>query len=140
MKNLSLPEIRAAAVILLRPEGTVLIAQRTANKTIMPGYWEFPGGKLEAGETPETAMIREAQEELGITPVTYSPLTFLHEARETGSPDAYCVTVYVYLCTGWDGEPTAREGQPLAWVMPEKLHDYPLLPANRSLVELLRNR
>ena len=124
-----------AAIALIDKEGRVLIAQRPAGKS-MAGMWEFPGGKVEDGETPEAALIRELHEELGIE--TWSsclaPLTFASHSY----PDFHLI-MPLFACRKWDGIPIAREGQTLAWVRPEKLRDYPMPPADIPLIPILRD-
>ncbi len=131
--------VRAASVVLINEKGEVLLATRPPGK-IMPGYAEFPGGKLEAGETPEQAAIREVKEELGVVPRALLPLTFLEETREANPaegvheamPEALHVLVYLYACTQWEGEPRALEGQEIQWVALDRLDAHKLLPANRA--------
>lgn len=124
-----------AAIALIDKDGRVLIAQRPAGKS-MAGMWEFPGGKVEDGETPEVALIRELHEELGIE--TWSsclaPLTFASHSY----PDFHLI-MPLFACRKWDGIPIAREGQTLAWVRPEKLRDYPMPPADIPLIPILRD-
>ena len=124
-----------AAIALIDKDGRVLIAQRPAGKS-MAGMWEFPGGKVEDGETPEAALIRELHEELGIE--TWSsclaPLTFASHSY----PDFHLI-MPLFACRKWDGIPIAREGQTLAWVRPEKLRDYPMPPADIPLIPILRD-
>ena len=123
------------AVALIDPDGRVLLAQRPAGKS-MAGLWEFPGGKVEQGETPEAALIRELQEELGIG--TWSsclaPLTFASHAY----PDFHLL-MPLFACRRWHGIATPKEGQTLAWVRPERLRDYPMPPADVPLVSVLRD-
>ena len=124
-----------AAIALIDKDGRVLIAQRPAGKS-MAGMWEFPGGKVEDGETPEAALIRELHEELGIE--TWSsclaPLTFASHSY----PDFHLI-MPLFACRKWNGNPIAREGQTLAWVRPEKLRDYPMPPADIPLIPILRD-
>ena len=110
-----------------------MLAQRPAGKP-MAGLWEFPGGKVEAGERPETALIRELDEELGITvqEPCLAPLTFA--SHDYGD---FHLLMPLYVCRRWEGRPTAREGQTLAWVRPAKLRDYPMPPADVPLVPML---
>lgn len=125
---------RAAAIILVNARNEVLISERPPYKKIMPGWWEFPGGKIEGEETPEAAMVREAEEELGVTPLAYELFEHIHETRHKGTDHAYTVTVDVYLTREWKGEVAPRESQQLAWVAPERLREYKLLPANIPLI------
>lgn len=127
----------AAAIILVDANKRVLIAERQAEQ-IYPGYWEFPGGKLEKGETPESCICREVQEEVGVTPTAITPLTFISETREPEDSEACHVIVYIYLCRQWEDQVHSAEGQKITWVTPEKLEDYKLLPANIPLIPLLR--
>jgi 8-oxo-dGTP diphosphatase len=129
------PLVLVAAVALVDPDGRVLIAQRPEGKS-MAGLWEFPGGKVATGETPETALARELAEELGIdiAAACLAPLAFAsHRYPE------FHLLMPLYLCRRWRGTPSAREGQELAWVRPMRLGDYPMPPADRPLVALLRD-
>ena len=124
-----------AAVALVDTDGRVLLAQRPAGKS-MAGLWEFPGGKVGAGETPEAALIRELAEALGIdvTASGLAPLTFASHTY----PDFHLL-MPLYVCRKWSGIPTAREGQRLTWVRPARLADYPMPPADAPLVASLRD-
>lgn len=124
--------VHAAAVVLVDKDGRVLIAQRQPGQ-IMPDYWEFPGGKLQDGETPEDCIRREASEELGIALGCFAPLNFISETR-----DGYHVIVYLFICREWDGIPQGIEGQPLKWLRPNALYEVELLPANRPLISAIR--
>ena len=127
--------VLVAAVALVDTDGRVLLAQRPAGKS-MAGLWEFPGGKVDAGETPEAALIRELAEELGIdvTASCLAPLTFAsHTYRD------FHLLMPLYVCRKWSGIPAAREGQRLAWVWPARLADYPMPPADVPLVAALRD-
>jgi 8-oxo-dGTP diphosphatase len=119
-----------AAVALIDADGRVLIAERPAGKTLA-GLWEFPGGKVEGGERPEEALIRELDEELGITvrEACLAPLTFASHAYET-----FHLLMPLYVCRRWEGTVMAREGQKLAWVRPNRLRDYPMPPADIPLI------
>ena len=127
--------VLVAAVALVDPDGRVLLAQRPPGKS-MAGLWEFPGGKVNAGETPEVALIRELAEELGIdvTASCLAPLTFASHSY----PDFHLL-MPLYVCRKWSGIPTAREGQRLTWVRPARLGDYPMPPADAPLIALLRD-
>ena len=127
--------VLVAAVALIDTDGRVLIAQRPEGKS-MAGLWEFPGGKVEPGETPEACLIRELKEELGIdvTASCLGPFTFASHAY-----DDFHLLMPLYLCRVWEGIVTAREGQSLKWVRPTRLTDYPMPPADEPLVAMLRD-
>jgi 8-oxo-dGTP diphosphatase len=118
------------AVALIDADNRVLIAQRPKHKQL-GGLWEFPGGKLDPGERPEAALIRELDEELGITvkEACLAPLTFASHAYET-----FHLLMPLYVCRRWDGQVMPREGQELAWVRANKLRDYPMPPADIPLI------
>ena len=125
--------VLVAACALIDPDGRVLIAQRPAGKP-MAGLWEFPGGKVEAGERPEETLIRELKEELGIVvnEACLAPLTFASHTY----PDFYLL-MPLYVCRRWEGTMTALEGQNLAWVRPNRLREYPMPPADEPLISHL---
>jgi 8-oxo-dGTP diphosphatase len=127
--------VLVAAAALIDADGRVLIAKRPEGKS-MAGLWEFPGGKVDAGELPETALVRELDEELGIdiTETCLAPFTFASHAY-----DDFHLLMPLYLCRIWKGQPVAREGQELKWVPPIRLGDYPMPPADVPLVALLRD-
>lgn len=127
--------VLVSACALVDPQGRVLIAQRPEGKT-MAGLWEFPGGKVEEGETPETALIRELAEELGIDVAEscLAPLTFASHRYED-----FHLLMPLYVCRRWSGTVEPREGQKLAWVRPVRLGDYPMPPADVPLVAHLRD-
>ena len=129
------PIVLVVAVALVDVDGRVLIARRPEGKT-MEGLWEFPGGKVEDGETPEAALIRELKEELDIDmeQSCLAPLTFASHTY-----DEFHLLMPLYVCRVWQGTPEAREGQELAWVSPRRLRDYPMPPADRPLVAMLRD-
>lgn len=131
----AVPLILVAAVVLVDADGRVLLAQRPEGKT-MAGLWEFPGGKVDPGETPEAALIRELAEELGIdvTASCLAPFTFASHAY----PDFHLL-MPLYVCRKWSGIPTPREGQRLSWVRLARLGDYPMPPADKPLVAMLRD-
>jgi 8-oxo-dGTP diphosphatase len=122
--------VLVAACALVDVDGRVLIARRPEGKT-MAGLWEFPGGKVEAGELPEQTLIRELMEELGIdvTQACLAPLTFASHSY----PDFHLL-MPLWICRRWEGIVTAREGQELAWVRPQRLKDYPMPPADEPLI------
>lgn len=122
--------VLAAACALLDVDGRVLIAQRPEGKQLA-GLWEFPGGKVEPGERPEETLIRELHEELGITVAEpcLAPLTFASHAYET-----FHLLMPLYVCRRWEGQVMPREGQALKWVMPNRLRDYPMPPADEPLI------
>ena len=124
-----------SAVALIDADGRVLLAQRPEGKS-MAGLWEFPGGKVEANETPEAALIRELHEELGINTwkSCLAPLTFASHAYER-----FHLLMPLFACRRWEGVPTPREGQTLAWVRPDRLRDYPMPPADIPLIPILRD-
>ena len=127
--------ILVSAVALIDRDGRVLIAQRPEGKS-MAGLWEFPGGKIEGGETPEQALIRELYEELGIE--TWSsclaPLTFAsHRYNE------FHLLMPLFVCRKWDGTPKSKEGQNLKWVYVNKLKDFPMPAADIPLIAILRD-
>ena len=127
--------VLVSAVALVDADGRVLLAQRPAGKP-MAGLWEFPGGKVDPGETPETALIRELAEELGIDVAAscLAPFTFASHSY----PDFHLL-MPLYVCRKWSGIPAAREGQCFAWVRPARLGDYPMPPADKPLVAMLRD-
>ena len=124
-----------AAVALVDTDGRVLISRRPEGKA-MAGLWEFPGGKLESGETPEAALIRELREELGIDVAENCLAAF---AFASHAYERFHLLMPLYLCRRWGGRAEAREGQQLAWVEPRRLVDYPMPPADKPLIPLLRD-
>jgi 8-oxo-dGTP diphosphatase len=130
---MSMKLVLVAACALVDADGRVLLAERPAGKS-MAGLWEFPGGKIEAGERPEQTLIRELKEELGIDvrEPCLAPLTFASHAY----PDFHLL-MPLYVCRRWEGAVTAREGQQLKWVRPNKLREYPMPPADEPLVSHL---
>ena len=127
--------ILVSAVALIDPEGRVLLAQRPPGKSLA-GLWEFPGGKVEPGESPEAALIRELKEELGIDTwkSCLAPLTFASHAY----PEFHLL-MPLFACRKWVGIVTPREGQTLAWVRPNALREYPMPPADLPLIPVLRD-
>lgn len=122
--------VLVAAVALIDADGRVLISQRPMDKQL-GGLWEFPGGKVEPGERPETALIRELKEELDIDVAEscLAPLTFASHAYE-----AFHLLMPLYVCRRWKGQVSGAEGQAIAWVKPLKLKDYPMPPADVPLI------
>jgi len=129
------PIVLVAAVALVDIDGRVLIARRPEGKPLA-GLWEFPGGKLHGGETPEAALIRELREELGIDTKAscLTPIAFASHPY-----DDFHLLMPLYACRVWKGTIAAREGQELAWVRPARLADYPMPPADTPLIPLLRD-
>ena len=127
--------VLVSAVALVDRDGRVLLARRPEGKS-MAGLWEFPGGKVEPGETPEAALIRELHEELGIDTWAscLAPLTFASHRY----PDFHLL-MPLFACRKWEGIPQSREGQALSWVRPEHLRDYPMPPADLPLIPILRD-
>ena len=124
-----------SAVALIDSDGRVLLAQRPEGRS-MAGLWEFPGGKIEPGETPEAALIRELQEELGIETweSCLAPLTFASHSYDT-----FHLLMPLFACRKWVGTPISREGQSLKWVRPQNFRDFPMPPADLPLIPILRD-
>lgn len=135
MSGGELPTVLVVAVALIDPDGRVLIAQRPEGKQLA-GLWEFPGGKVEAGERPEQALIRELKEELGIdvNEACLAPFVFASHAYES-----FHLLMPLYLCRRWSGVVVKHEHAALAWVKPNRLSDYPMPPADEPLVAWLRD-
>ena len=131
--KIAVPMVVACA--LVDADGRVLLAKRPPGRPLA-GLWEFPGGKVEPGETPEAALIRELEEELGIkvAPKCLAPFTFASHAYE-----AFHLLMPLYLCRNWEGEVTARQGQELTWVRAKRLADYAMPPADEPLKAMLRD-
>ena len=127
------PLLLVVACALVDPDRRVLIAQRPEDKS-MAGLWEFPGGKVEPGETPEDALIRELREELAIETkqACLAPLSFASHSYEN-----IHLLMPLYVCRKWQGFVEAREHQALKWVRPQALRDYPMPPADEPLVAAL---
>ncbi len=127
------PLLLVAAVALIDPDGRVLLAQRPEGKTFA-GLWEFPGGKIEPGETPEETIVREVREELGIETRTacLAPLTFASHSYEK-----FHLMMPLYVCRRFWGTPQPKEGQTLKWVRPKMMRDYPMPPADPPLIPFL---
>jgi 8-oxo-dGTP diphosphatase len=129
------PILLVAAAALIDTDGRVLICQRPEGKQLA-GLWEFPGGKVETGETPEACLIRELDEELGIqvTNACLAPFVFASHGYES-----FHLLMPLYLCRRWSGFVTAKEHKALAWVKPNDLRNYPMPPADAPLVAWLRD-
>jgi 8-oxo-dGTP diphosphatase len=125
--------VLVAACALIDADGRVLIAERPAGRS-MAGLWEFPGGKVEAGETPEATLIRELNEELGIVVKEdcLAPLTFASHSYAD-----FHLLMPLYVCRRWEGIVQPQENQRIAWVRPNKLRDYPMPPADLPLISHL---
>jgi 8-oxo-dGTP diphosphatase len=127
--------VTVVAVALIDADGRVLLARRPDGKE-HGGLWEFPGGKIHEGETPEAALIRELKEELGIdVPARcLAPLTFASHTYEN-----FHLLMPLYICRNWHGEPEPLEGQTLAWVRKDRLSTYPMPPADAPLIPILQD-
>jgi len=127
--------VLVAACALVDPDGRVLLARRPPGKPLA-GLWEFPGGKVEKGEKPETALIRELREELGIEvkEPCLAPFTFASHTYE-----AFHLLMPLFICRRWQGEVEAKEGQELAWVRAQRMGDYVMPPADEPLRAMLRD-
>ena len=130
-----LPIVLVAACALVDVDGRVLLAQRPETRE-MAGLWEFPGGKMEAGETPEETVIRELNEELSVdvTQACLAPLTFASHAYER-----FHLLMPLFICRRWQGPVSPREDQQVAWVRPLRMGDYAMPEADRPLVAILRD-
>lgn len=129
------PIVLVAAVALIDRDGRVLLARRPTGKP-MAGLWEFPGGKIRDGESPEAALVRELAEELGLDTAEscLAPLTFASHRYAD-----FHLLMPLYVCRVWKGSPRAREGQALKWVAPHRLKDYPMPPADAPLIPVLQD-
>ena len=130
-----------SAVALIDRDGRVLLAQRPEGKA-MAGLWEFPGGKIEPGETPETALIRELDEELGINTAAscLAPLSFAsHSYGASDNRAAFQLLMMLYVCRRWQGRPQPIEGGALKWVRPQQLRDFPMPEADIPLIAALQD-
>jgi 8-oxo-dGTP diphosphatase len=132
--RLNIPVVLVAAVALIDVDGRILMAQRPEGKQ-MSGLWEFPGGKIEEGETPEVALIRELKEELGIdiTESCLAPFSFVSHDY-----DDFHLFMALYLCRVWKGTPFPKEQQKLKWLRLEHFNDYSMPPADVPLVAMLK--
>jgi 8-oxo-dGTP diphosphatase len=132
---MALRVILVVACALIDPDGRVLLAQRPPDKA-MGGLWEFPGGKVEPGETPEATLIRELAEELGIAvqEACLAPFTFASHAYTD-----FHLLMPLYVCRRWEGTPRALEHAALKWVRPKEMGDYPMPAADLPLVPMLRD-
>jgi len=135
MTDSALPTVLVVAVALIDVDGRILIARRPEGKALA-GLWEFPGGKVEPGERPEAALVRELHEELGIDvqQACLAPFVFASHAY-----DSFHLLMPLFLCRRWSGVVVRREHTALAWVKPERLSDYPMPPADAPLVAWLRD-
>lgn len=124
-----------AACALIDTDGRILLAQRPEGKNLA-GLWEFPGGKVEHGETPEETVVRELQEELGVVTriPCLAPLTFASHTY-----DSFHLLMPLFVCRRYDGIPHGREGQAIKWVRPQALRDYPMPPADEPLIPFLQD-
>jgi 8-oxo-dGTP diphosphatase len=129
------PLLLVAAVALTDRDRRVLIARRPEGKHLA-GYWEFPGGKIEPGETPEVTLVREMREELGIEicHTCLAPFTFASHTYEK-----FHLLMPLYLCSNWEGEITPREGQEIKWVRASRLGEFQITPAGMGLIPHLRD-
>jgi 8-oxo-dGTP diphosphatase len=131
-----LPIVPIVSAALIDPRGQVLLQQRPKGKA-MAGLWEFPGGKIAAGETPEAALCRELEEELGIAVAEGDIAAFGFASHRY---DSFHILLLLYLCRRWQGAPTPRENQAIAWCSPAQMSDYPMPAADAPLVTLLQQR
>jgi 8-oxo-dGTP diphosphatase len=127
-------QVHVVAAALIDPDNRVLVAQRPAGKSLA-GLWEFPGGKIEAGETPEAALARELAEELGIVvaEAALHPLTFVSHRYAD-----FHLVMLLYTCRNWAGAPKGQQGQPLRWEKPDALSDLPMPPADVPLIGAIK--
>ncbi|MGI9380068.1 MAG: (deoxy)nucleoside triphosphate pyrophosphohydrolase [Methyloligellaceae bacterium] len=127
--------VLVAACVLVDRDGRVLLAKRPEGRK-MAGLWEFPGGKIEEGELPEQALIRELKEELNIDTVKscLAPMTFASHTY-----DDFHLLMPLFVCRKWEGDIQPLEGQELAWVRPNRLNTFPMPPADEPLVALIRD-
>jgi 8-oxo-dGTP diphosphatase len=135
MSEQTRPILLVAACALVDTDNRILLAQRPEGKSLA-GLWEFPGGKVEAGETPEETLVRELNEELGIVTkvACLAPLTFASHTYET-----FHLLMPLYICRRYEGIPKGREGQAIKWVKSKALRDYPMPPADEPLIPFLQD-
>lgn len=133
--NPGLPILHVAAAALIDRDGRILLAQRPEGKA-MAGLWEFPGGKIEPGETPEFALMRELQEELGIEtrPCCFAPIGFASHSYQD-----FHLLMPLFVCRTWRGTPQGREGQVMQWASAKDLYNYPMPEADIPLLSALQN-
>ncbi len=131
----NLPIVQVVAAALIDTDRRVLIAQRPEGKD-MAGLWEFPGGKIESGETPEYALMRELEEELGVQtrPCCFSPIAYASHSYER-----FHLLMPLFICRVWRGVPSPKEHKALKWVRPADMYDYPMPAADLPLVSALRD-
>lgn len=129
------PILLVAACALVDTDGRILLAQRPEGKSLA-GLWEFPGGKVEVGETPEETLVRELEEELGVTTriPCLAPLTFASHRY-----DSFHLLMPLFICRRYEGIAHGREGQAVKWVRPQALRDYPMPPADEPLIPFLQD-
>ena len=135
MSNGNKPILLVAACALVDTDNRILLAQRPEGKSLA-GLWEFPGGKVEPGETPEETLVRELEEELGIATKVpcLAPLTFASHTYET-----FHLLMPLYICRRYEGIAHGREGQAVKWVRANALRDYPMPPADEPLIPFLQD-
>jgi 8-oxo-dGTP diphosphatase len=135
MSEQTRPILLVAACALVDTDNRILLAQRPEGKSLV-GLWEFPGGKVEAGETPEETLVRELNEELGIVTkvACLAPLTFASHTYEK-----FHLLMPLYICRRYEGIPQGREGQAIKWVKSKALRDYPMPPADEPLIPFLQD-
>ena len=129
------PIVMVAAAALVDTDGRVLLGRRPQGKSLA-GLWEFPGGKLEPGETPEACLIRELDEELGVTVAESCLAPFVFASH---GYDSFHLLMPMFLCRRWTGTVEPRQHEALAWVKPNQMGDYPMPPADAPLVAWLRD-